>query len=199
MKLISIPLTKLHDHPQNPNIMNSDLIKKLKSHIQQTGNYEPLIVRTHPELPDSYQLLNGHHRRKVLQQLNYTNAHCIVWNVNDDQALMLLATLNRLTGQDHPARRAQLIAQLTQTLDKQELLKKLPDQPHHLDKLLALNIPPKPAPPEKIANLPQALTFFVTKQQKTIIENALKQIAAQTPNQRQDRAQLLTTLATQIS
>ncbi|MCP4707039.1 MAG: hypothetical protein GY869_00310 [Planctomycetes bacterium] len=42
---------------------------RVKGHIERGGCYEPLVVRVHPERAGCYQILNGHHRKKVLEQL----------------------------------------------------------------------------------------------------------------------------------
>ncbi|MBE3071108.1 MAG: ParB N-terminal domain-containing protein, partial [Planctomycetes bacterium] len=55
-----------------------------------------------------YQILNGHHRAQALRELGHTHARCDVWEVDDAEARLLLATLNRLEGRDDPGLRARL-------------------------------------------------------------------------------------------
>src|SRR5213594_4096924 len=105
-------LDDLLPHPLNSNVMPPDLQAKLRAHIKRTGRYPFLVVRPHPEVPGKYQVLDGHHRVAVLRDLGHTEARCDVWQVDDREAKLLLATLNRLQGQDAPARRAQLLHEL---------------------------------------------------------------------------------------
>src|SRR5688572_19461091 len=107
-----IPLDDLLPHPLNANTMPEDLKAKLRAHIKRTGRYPYLVVRPHPQETAKYQVLDGHHRVGVLRDLGHTEARCDVWDVTDREAKLLLATLNRLQGQDVPIRRAELIHEL---------------------------------------------------------------------------------------
>ena len=66
--IIRIPLDKLLPHPENPNRMAKANFEKLKRHIKQSHNYEPLIIRKHPEIENHFQIINGHHRAAALKQ-----------------------------------------------------------------------------------------------------------------------------------
>jgi len=92
--------------------MSEDLRAKLAAHIEQSGRYPMVIVRPHPVEVGVYEILDGHHRVEVLRELGHTDVRCDVWAVDDREAKLLLATLNRLQGQDSPIRRAQLIHRL---------------------------------------------------------------------------------------
>jgi ParB-like chromosome segregation protein Spo0J len=101
-----IPLDDLVPHPLNSNVMNEEMQEKLRVHIKRTEQYPFLVVRPHPELPGKYQVLDGHHRIAVLRELGHTEGRCDIWKADDREAKILLATLNRLEGQDQPIRRA---------------------------------------------------------------------------------------------
>ena len=107
-----VSLNDLIPHPLNTNIMSEDLREKLKAHIKRSGRYPFLVVRPHPEETGKYEILDGHHRVDILKDLRHTEARCDVWDVSDREAKLLLATLNRLEGQDLPIRRAQLVHEL---------------------------------------------------------------------------------------
>ena len=134
-----IPLLLLVPHPENSNFMNAETTKKLRRHIERTGRYEPLIVRPHPGEKGKFQVVNGHNRLLVLRALNYQTAHCIVWNLNDDQTRLYLATLNRLSGSDVPERRAALLENLLTTFDINELTTLLPDDRKQIEELKRLS------------------------------------------------------------
>ena len=199
MKIISIPLEKLIPHPANANVMSTEFLDKLRRQIAAQNRYEPLVVRPHPVRFDCFQILNGHHRKQVLEQLRHTHAHCLVWDVSDEQALMLLATLNRLCGQDDLLKRAALLDKLSRRFPQDELLKHLPERPDQLQRLLQLNLPPAPVEPKDLSEIPQAMIFFVTKEQRRTIDQALQLVknkpSHETTEKKLTRAQLLCRLA----
>ncbi len=95
-----VPLDDLSPHPLNANVMPGDLRAKLKAHIHRTGRYPFVVVRPHPEEPGRYQVLDGHHRVEILRELGHKEARCDVWQVDDREAKLLLATLNRAALRD---------------------------------------------------------------------------------------------------
>jgi ParB-like chromosome segregation protein Spo0J len=134
--LVRIPLAQLVSHPLNANFMSSDLKEKLKAHIASSGRYPPLIVRRLKN--GTFQLLDGHQRAEVLRELGEEAAWCVVWDVTDEDALVLLATLNRLEGQDVPGKRAALIAGLEAHQTLAELARLLPEDEAQLESTMRL-------------------------------------------------------------
>ena len=59
-----------------------------------------------------FEVLDGHQRLSVLRRLGRDQALCYLWPCDDATALVLLATLNRLEGEDVPALRSALLAEL---------------------------------------------------------------------------------------
>ncbi len=174
MQSQTLPLTELHPHPANSNVMPAHLLGKLVKHIGATGQYPPIVVRKHN---NAYQILDGHHRVKALQQLGRANANCIVWQANDEEALLLLATLNRLQGQDDPLKRAHLLKTLAKHHDPGLLSKLLPERIEQVKKLLSLDAkPPKPTSPPNLDDMPIAVHFFLLPAQKRKLSQCLKQL-----------------------
>jgi ParB-like chromosome segregation protein Spo0J len=134
-----IPLPLLVPHPENINHMNAETTQKLRKHIEQTGRYEPLIVRPHPGEEGKFQVINGHNRLRVLRVLNYQTAYCVVWNLDDDQTRLYLATPDRLSGSDVPERRAALLENLLATFETSELTALLPDDRKQIEELKRLS------------------------------------------------------------
>ena len=124
-----VPLDDLVAHPLNSNVMPEDFREKLKAHIHRTGRYPFIVVRPHPDAPGCYQVLDGHQRWQVLKYLRHQEALCYVWPCDDHTALILLATLNRLEGQDDPLKRAELLRELTQLASPEDLAQLLPRAP----------------------------------------------------------------------
>lgn len=200
-----IPLDDLVPHPLNANVMPDDLREKLRAHIKRSGRYPSLIARPHPEKPEKYEVLDGHHRLDILRELGHTEVRCDVWDVDDREAKLLLATLNRLEGQDLPIRRAQLIHELLGEMNLDDLAGLLPESSRQLEELHTL----LEFPADEIADLldqqadeeekvlPRVMTFVVTLDQEKLIEGAIELASDGTPG-RDRRARGLTNLAQQF-
>lgn len=173
--MIEIPLIHLRSRADNANVMPEALLVKLVGHIGRTGRYPHLIVRPMPGETGAYEILDGHHRAEALRRLGREAACCEVWNVDDDEALVLLATLNRLQGRDEVRRRAGLLETLRQRYGEQRLPQWLPEDGARLDRLRQVRLePPSPAPAIGASDLPAAVTFFLTPAQKRRLEDVLR-------------------------
>ena len=176
-----LALNHLDPHPANANRMAPHLFAKLKAHIARTGDYPPLIVRRHPNDPDRFQILDGHHRAKALRELDHDAAHCAIWEVHDDaHAALLLLTLNRLHGQDDPRLRGSLLEQLQHEMSADDLAELLPDSAEEILALIGIVQPPKldeaVMPPPDVELMPQAVTFFLTESQHARLVGCLRVI-----------------------
>ena len=177
-KIQEIPTELLVEHPENSNFMNTETAQKLRRHIERTGRYELLTVRPHPSEEGKFQIINGHNRLRVLRALNYQAANCVVWNLDDDQTRLYLATLNRLSGNEIPERRAALLDNLFQAFDLDELTALLPDDRKQIEKLKRLSriepdeIITRTSGEEKLA-IPVILTFMVEESEAKEVNLAL--------------------------
>lgn len=165
-RIQEIPTELLVEHPENSNFMKAETARKLRLHIEQTGRYEPLTVRPHPDEEGKFQVINGHNRLRVLRALNHRTASCAVWKLDDDQTRLYLATLNRLSGSEIPERRAALMDNLLQAFDLDELTSLLPDDRKQIEELKRLSslepdeIITRTYGEEKLA-IPVILTFML--------------------------------------
>lgn len=130
-----IDICSILPHPENSNRMDAETLSKLRRHIENTGRYEPIIVRPHPAEKGKFQVINGHHRLRVLRALGHTSAKCVVWEVDDVQTRLYLATLNRLSGEDTPERRALLVGNLLESFELKDLTDLLPESHDQLVEL----------------------------------------------------------------
>ena len=199
MTLQDIPVNLLVAHPENSNFMDAGTLKKLRRHIEQTGRYEPLTVRPHPWEEGKFQVINGHNRLRVLRALNYQMAHCIVWNLDDDQTRLYLATLNRLSGSDVPERRAALLENLLATFDVNELSTLLPDDRKQIEELerlsrLELDEFTGQATIEEKFEVPVILSFMLEESEAKEVNLALDLIL-NAENEELSRSQALVHLA----
>src|SRR6059036_614729 len=197
-----VALDDLLPHQLNSNVMSPDLQAKLRAHIKRTSRYPFLVVRPHPDEPGKYQVLDGHHRVAVLRDLGHTEARCDVWQVDDRETKLLLATLNRLQGQDQPRRRAELVHELLGEMSLDDLAGLLPETDKQLEELHSL----LEFPAEEIAALleeqaeeadkvlPRIMSFVVTPEQEELIEQAVE-MASDGTRGRDRKARGLTNLA----
>jgi ParB/RepB/Spo0J family partition protein len=167
-----IALDKLEFHPDNPNQQSRVNFAKLVRNIERTGRYEPLVVRPCPRKRGSFQIINGHHRCHALARLGYKTADCIVWDVDDEQTDVLLATLNRLGGSDQLGKKLKLLKRLNKKMAAGELAKLIPQTAKQIERLANLK---RPSAPAKINAkcFANPLVFFVNDSQQQQIERAL--------------------------
>ena len=190
-RIQSIALGRLVAHPDNPNRMSESKFAKLLRNIKRTGRYEPLVVRPCPkkscrscakrnpnELGKScFQIINGHHRWRALKELDYKTAEAIVWDLNDQDTDIMLATLNRLGGSDVLDKKMELLKRLNQAAFRgqtTELAKLLPQTSNQIKRLLELKISDcRKAIENHRSRVLNPQVFFLNDKQQAIVKKAL--------------------------
>lgn len=190
-RIRSIELSRLVPHPDNPNRMSKARFAKLLGNIERTGRYEPLVVRPCPKgnchscenrnpdavektKGDCFEIINGHHRHKALRRLGHKAADAVVWDIDDEQTDILLATLNRLGGSDVLEKKLALLRRLNRRIKSGELAKLLPQTAGQIERLTNLKMPSPPRRAEPTASrFANPLVFFVNDKQQQVIEKAL--------------------------
>lgn len=193
-RLRRVALDRLVGHPANANVMEEGRLEKLAENIAREQNYPPIVVRPHPDRAGCFQILDGHQRLEALRHLSHTEATCYVWPCDDQTALLLLATLNRLEGQDDPRLRSELLRQLSQLASPEDLALLLPEDASAIATSLAsldLNLN------DLLAEFQQqgagsdvrAITFAVSEEDERAIEDAVAAASADLEgNNRRGRA-----------
>ena len=183
-RLIRIPLERLRPHPANPNCMTDDQRTILARNIEREGRYPPIVVRPHPDRAGDYQLLDGEQRIAALRQLGHAEALCYVWGCDDQTALLLLATLNRLHGEDVVVKRAEIVAELSALMPLDQLALLLPEDASELEDLLGLLhvdtdrlLADLAAATERGSSDVRSITFAVTAEDEEVIEQAVARAA----------------------
>jgi hypothetical protein len=172
----SIALGKLIAHPDNPNRMSTATFGKLVRNIERTGRYEPIVVRPHPVRVGYFQIINGHHRCQALTKLGYKTADCVVWDIDDEQADILLATLNRLCGSDELSKKLKLLKRLSKSMESRELARLVPQTSKQIERLANLKMPRVPADAKGFSN---PMVFFVNDAQQEVVEKAISSAVAE--------------------
>ncbi len=160
-------------HPDNPNHMSRPTFTRLVRNIERTGLYEPLIVRPAPGRKGCYQIISGHHRYQALRQLGYEKANVIVWQVDDAQTDILLATLNRLEGRDMLDKKLALLRRAMRRAPACELAKRLPYTATQLERLTAKSPARVPGRKTGANRFAIPMVFYVSAEQQQAIESAL--------------------------
>lgn len=196
-QILQIPLAQLLPHPDSPNRMSRGNFGKLVRNIERTGRYEPLVVRPCPGRPGFFQIINGHQRYAALRQLGRPTADAVVWDVNEEQTDLLLATLNRLGGRDTLDKKLALFRRLSTGASLRTLAQRLPQTRGQLERLVNGRPPAQPAERRR-AVFAVPVVFFVDRGQAGIVEEALTQVTAGRPRSQTraaTRAAALTLLA----
>ena len=122
---------------------------------------------------------------EALAELGYKTADCIVWDVDDEQTDVLLATLNRLGGSDRLGKKLKLLKRLNRKMAAPDLAKLVPQTAKQIERLVNLKMP---AAPSKINArcFANPLVFFVNDSQKQQIERALSLV--EEPKQKMTKA-----------
>jgi len=167
-----IGLDRLIANPENPNKMSRANFGKLVRNIKRTGRYEPIVVRRHPQKGECFEIINGYHRCLALGQLGYKQAEVVVWDVGDEEADILLATLNRLGGTDELGKKLKVLKRLSKKFQANELAKILPQTAKQIERLGNLK---RPSGGAKIRAgcFASAMVFFLSDAQKQVVEQAL--------------------------
>jgi ParB-like chromosome segregation protein Spo0J len=171
-KIRKIDLAQLNFHPDNPNKQSKVTFARLVRNIKRTGRYEPLLVRPCPQEAGRFQIINGEHRYQALAALGYEAADCIVWDVDDEQTDILLATLNRLGGSDVLDKKIKLLKRLNKSVATADMAKLIPQNAKQLERLANLKRPVAPAN-LNLKSFVNPLFFFVNGTQQRQIERAL--------------------------
>ena len=173
--LVSIGLGELRDHAGNPNRMSSGVFNKLVRNIERSGRYESLVVRKVFGV-EGYEIINGHHRRAALAKLGYSEADCLVWDVDETEVDILLSTLNRLGGSDDGERKIALLRRLSKRFEVRELSRLLPMGDKVIEKLIAYKKPVE-VTGLKGGGFAEPMMFFVDGSKKEVIERAIDMAA----------------------
>ncbi|WP_373532499.1 ParB/RepB/Spo0J family partition protein [Vampirovibrio sp.] len=178
---MQIDIQQLHPDPRNSNVCPPDRLAKIETHIKRTHCYPVLIVRPHPQRPGEYLIIDGHHRLEILRKLNHTQVDCQVWEMDEQDATLALATLNTLRGTDDIRKRAELVNILQQDYGMTNLANLLPETETQIQDLLAI-LKLDEAELEKAvkaqieaekALLPIPYTFMLFESDAKVVEEAL--------------------------
>ena len=166
---MSIPIDKLIAHSGNSNRMSKRNFARLVRNIERTGFYEPLVVRRQG---DCFQIISGRNRWLALKQLGCETVDAVVLDVDDDEADILLCSLNRLRGSDVLEKKRALLSRINRNMHTCEMAKLLPFTRSQIEKLKNIKVPSAPVKID-VKSFVVPMVFFVSAEQQRIIAKAL--------------------------
>ena len=104
-KVCELPLTKLHDFPNHPfKVEDNDEMKEMAQSVKEHGILEPGLVRPLPN--GEYQIIAGHRRKMASRLANKENMPCIIRELTDEQATIIMVDSNLQREHILPSERA---------------------------------------------------------------------------------------------
>ncbi|MCB5394803.1 ParB/RepB/Spo0J family partition protein [Longicatena caecimuris] len=92
-KVIQIPLDEISDFPNHPFKVREDkAMIELSESIAKVGVLMPALVR--PKESGGYEMIAGHRRKFATQYANIETIPCIVRNLSDDEATIIMVDTN---------------------------------------------------------------------------------------------------------
>lgn len=178
MKVVEIPVSELRPAPWNPNVMDRAMAARLNASIDRFGFVENLVVRPIGNgAYGAYEVLSGNQRLNAVRDLQFTEAPCVIVDLDDADAMLLAQALNQIEGEDDQGRRAELIRTVLASLSQDEVIAILPETVESLHTLTSLGQDDLAASlhawqKAQAARL-EHMTFQLTEIQRLDVEEAL--------------------------
>ena len=88
-----IPLAEISDFPNHPFKVRMDqAMEEMADSVRQYGVLVPALVRSKPE--GGYEMVAGHRRRKASELAGKETISCIVRELTDDEAIIVMVDSN---------------------------------------------------------------------------------------------------------
>ena len=139
MDITPIKIDQIIPNDYNPNIVQEEVLAKLRQEIAQKGVCVPIIVR---KGDNGYCIVDGEHRWRICRDLGWQEMPCIVQDFNDTEAKIKTLQLNYMRGYAVPVKLASLIHDLSKEIKLEDLAKRLPyEEPQMMESLELLKLP----------------------------------------------------------
>lgn len=92
-EVVELNVKDISDFPKHPFKINNDLnYEELKNSIIESGVLVPTIVRKKED--GKYEMLSGHRRKKICEEQGIKKIPCIVKDISDEEATILMVDSN---------------------------------------------------------------------------------------------------------
>ena len=117
-KITLLPLSELHDFPNHPfKVRDDEAMQETTESIRQYGVLVPAIVR--PREDGGYEIIAGHRRRRGSELAGLSAMPCIVRQMDDDTATILMVDSNIQRENILPSERAQAYKMKLEAIKRQ--------------------------------------------------------------------------------
>lgn len=116
--IVHVPLSRLHDFPNHPfKVRDDEAMQETAESIRQYGVLVPAIVR--PREDGGYEIVAGHRRKHGSELAGLQNLPCIVREMDDDTATILMVDSNIQRENILPSERAQAYKMKLEAIKRQ--------------------------------------------------------------------------------
>lgn len=92
-KVVYISIKDIDDFPEHPfKVIENDEMKEMVDSIKEKGVLVPTIIR--PKANGKYEMISGHRRKKASELANIDTIPCIVRDLTDDEATIIMVDSN---------------------------------------------------------------------------------------------------------
>ena len=115
--IVNLPLTELEPFPNHPfAVRMDDQMVQLVESVERVGVLSPAIVR---EVNGKYQLVAGHRRKKACELKGKQEMPCIIRNLTDEEATILMVETNIQREEILPSEKAKAYKMRLDAMNKQ--------------------------------------------------------------------------------
>lgn len=195
-KVIDIKISDIDDFPNHPfKVIENEEMYNMRDSIKENGVLVPALVR--PKENGRYEMVSGHRRKFASQLANNDTIPCIVRNLSDDEAIIIMVDSNlqreeilpsekafaykmKLEAMTHQGKRNDLTSdQVGEKLTSVEKLSaNSPDSKSQIQRYIRLTELIKPlldmVDNEEIAFSPAVELSFLTKQEQKWLMNSIE-------------------------
>lgn len=117
-KVIDIPLDEIHDFPDHPfRVIQDDAMNDMAESVRQFGVLVPAMVR--PREDGGYELISGHRRKMASTLADRDSLPCIVRELTDDEAIIIMVDSNLQREQLLPSEKAKAYKMKLEAMKRQ--------------------------------------------------------------------------------
>ncbi len=103
--VIDLPAAKISDFPDHPfKVRMDEEMEQLVESVKERGVLSPVLVRPMPD--GSYQMVSGHRRKRAAELAELPTVPCIVRELTDDEAIIIMVDSNLQREQVLPSEKA---------------------------------------------------------------------------------------------
>ena len=104
-KVVEVKITDITDFPNHPfKVKDDDEMDKMRQSVEQYGVVHPILVR--PTKDGKYEMISGHRRKRASELANKDTIPCIVRNLSDDEATIIMVDSNMQREEILPSEKA---------------------------------------------------------------------------------------------